>query len=72
MKNNANLKMQFLFLLRKAGIVDSQVLSAMERIDRQEFVKSIFFFFFYDDTPLPITCGQTISQPSIVSIMTQA
>ena len=51
MKNNANLKMQFLFLLRKAGIVDSQVLSAMERIDRQEFVKSIFSEKAYDDTP---------------------
>ena len=72
MKNNANLKMQFLFLLRKAGIVDSQVLSAMERIDRQEFVKSIFSEKAYDDTPLPIACGQTISQPSIVGIMTQA
>ena len=48
MKNNANLKMQFLFLLRKAGIVDSQVLSAMERIDRQEFVKSIFSEKAYD------------------------
>ena len=69
MKNNANLKMQFLYLLRKAGIVDSQVLSAMERIDRQEFVKSIFLKA-YDDTPLPIACGQTISQPSIVGIMT--
>ena len=72
MKNNANLKMQFLFLLRKAGIVDSQVLSAMERIDRQEFVKSIFSEKAYDDTSLPIACGQTISQPSIVGIMTQA
>ena len=72
MKNNANLKMQFLFLLRKAGIVDSQVLSAMERIDRKEFVKSIFSEKAYDDTPLPISCGQTISQPSIVGIMTQA
>ena len=72
MKNNANLKMQFLFLLRKAGTVDSQVLSAMERIDRQEFVKSIFSEKAYDDTPLPIACGQTISQPSIVGVMTQA
>ena len=72
MKNNANLKMQFLFLLRKAGIVDSKVLSAMERIDRKEFVKSIFSEKAYDDTPLPIACGQTISQPSIVGIMTQA
>ena len=72
MKNNANLKMQFLFLLRKAGIVDSQVLSAMERIDRKEFVKSIFSEKAYDDTSLPIACGQTISQPSIVGIMTQA
>ena len=65
-------KMQFLFSLRKAGIVDSKVLSAMEKIDRKDFVKEIFVEKAYHDTPLPIACGQTISQPSIVGIMTQA
>tara|TARA_B100000614_G_C14525587_1_gene484367 strand:- start:1099 stop:1719 length:621 start_codon:yes stop_codon:yes gene_type:complete len=64
--------MQFLFSLRKAGIVDKQVLDAMERVDRKNFVNGIFSEKAYDDTPLPIACGQTISQPTVVGLMTQA
>ena len=44
----------------------------MERVDRAAFVKGIFADRAYEDMPLPISCGQTISQPSIVGIMTQA
>ena len=72
MINNATLKMQFLFSLRKAGIVDKQVLQAMERVDRKNFVNGVFSEKAYDDTPLPIACGQTISQPTVVGLMTQA
>ena len=72
MIDNATLKMQFLFSLRKAGIVDKQVLDAMERIDRKIFVSNVFSEKAYDDTPLPIACGQTISQPTVVGLMTQA
>ena len=72
MINNATLKMQFLFSLRKAGIVDRQVLQAMERVDRKNFVNGVFSEKAYDDTPLPIACGQTISQPTVVGLMTQA
>ena len=72
MINNPTLKMQFLFSLRKAGIVDKQVLDAMERVDRKNFVNGIFSEKAYDDTPLPIACGQTISQPTVVGLMTQA
>ena len=72
MIDNATLKMQFLFSLRKAGIVDKKVLDAMERVDRKNFVTSIFSEKAYDDTPLPIACGQTISQPTVVGLMTQA
>ena len=72
MIDNATLKMQFLFSLRKAGIVDKQVLSAMEKIDRKNFVNDVFSQKAYDDTPLPIACGQTISQPTVVGLMTQA
>ena len=71
MIDNSTLKMQFLFSLRKAGVVDKQVLDAMERIDRKNFVNSIFSEKAYDDTPLPIACGQTISQPTVVGLMTQ-
>ena len=72
MIDDPTLKMQFLFSLRKAGIVDKQVLNAMERVDRKNFVNRVFSEKAYDDTPLPIACGQTISQPTIVGIMTQA
>ena len=72
MIDNATLKMQFLFSLRKAGVVDKKVLDAMERVDRKNFVTSVFSEKAYDDTPLPIACGQTISQPTVVGLMTQA
>ena len=72
MIDNATLKMQFLFSLRKAGVVDKKVLDAMERVDRKNFVTSVFSGKAYDDTPLPIACGQTISQPTVVGLMTQA
>ena len=72
MIDNATLKMQFLFSLRKAGVVDKQVLDAMERIDRKNFVNGVFSEKAYEDTPLPIACGQTISQPTVVGLMTQA
>jgi protein-L-isoaspartate(D-aspartate) O-methyltransferase len=65
-------KMQFLFALRSRGVTDSHVLEAMEQIDRGLFVRGIFAQRAYEDTPLPIACGQTISQPSVVGLMTQA
>ncbi len=72
MSADAQTKMQFLFALRSKGVTDSRVLSAVEKIDRAEFMQGIFADRIYDDMPLPISCGQTISQPSIVGIMTQA
>ena len=68
----AERKMQFLFALRSRGVTDTRVLSAMERIDRGPFVRGHFATRAYEDTPLPIACGQTISQPSVVGLMTQA
>ncbi|MEP4038186.1 protein-L-isoaspartate(D-aspartate) O-methyltransferase [Pseudophaeobacter sp.] len=65
-------KMQFLFALRSRGVTDTRVLEAMEQIDRGPFVRGIFSERAYEDTPLPIACGQTISQPSVVGLMTQA
>lgn len=70
--NAAETKMQFLFSLRSKGITDARVLSAMEKIDRAIFVTGHFSDRAYDDMPVPIACGQTISQPSIVGLMTQA
>ncbi|WP_197915730.1 protein-L-isoaspartate(D-aspartate) O-methyltransferase [Thiosulfatihalobacter marinus] len=68
----AERKMQFLFALRSRGVTDPAVLTAMERIDRGRFVRGLFSERAYEDTPLPIACGQTISQPSVVGLMTQA
>jgi protein-L-isoaspartate(D-aspartate) O-methyltransferase len=44
----------------------------MEKIDRGLFVRNVFADRAYEDMPLPIACGQTISQPSVVGLMTQA
>ena len=65
-------KMQFLFTLRSKGVTDSRALTVMERIDRGHFVSGVFSARVYEDMPLPIACGQTISQPSVVGLMTQA
>lgn len=69
---HAERKMQFLFALRSKGVTDARVLLAMETIDRGHFVKGLFENRTYEDMPLPIACGQTISQPSVVGLMTQA
>ncbi len=68
----AERKMRFLFALRSKGVTDARVLTAMERIDRGHFVRGLFAERAYEDMPLPIACGQTISQPSVVGLMTQA
>ena len=65
-------KMRFLYALRSRGVTDARVLTAMERIDRGVFVRGLFAERAYEDMPLPISCGQTISQPSVVGLMTQA
>ena len=70
--SDAERKMQFLFALRSKGVTDARVLSAMETIDRARFLRGLFAERAYEDTPLPIACGQTISQPSVVGLMTQA
>ncbi len=65
-------KMRFLYALRSRGVTDARVLTAMEKIDRGAFVRGLFADRAYEDMPLPISCGQTISQPSVVGLMTQA
>jgi protein-L-isoaspartate(D-aspartate) O-methyltransferase len=69
---SAETRMQFLFALRSRGVTDARVLGAMESIDRGPFVRGLFAQRAYEDMPLPIACGQTISQPSVVGLMTQA
>src|SRR5258708_12122387 len=56
--------------LRRRGITDAAVLAAMEFVPRHEFVPEESRARAYDDVPLPIGGGQTISQPYIVAAMT--
>ncbi|MBK5926717.1 protein-L-isoaspartate(D-aspartate) O-methyltransferase [Rhodobaculum claviforme] len=70
--DNAERQMRFLYALRSRGVTDPRILSAMERVDRGAFVTGIFAERAYEDMPLPIACGQTISQPSVVALMTEA
>ncbi len=58
--------------LRRRGVHDAAVLSAMTAVPRHEFVSDEVRAHAYDDLPLPIGGGQTISQPYIVAAMTTA
>jgi len=72
MNSNDEQKMQFILSIRSKGVVDKNVLKALEAVNRKQFLKGLFAQRAYEDTPLPIECGQTISQPSVVGLMTQA
>ena len=58
--------------LEARGITDPLVLEAMRAVPRESFVPASLAKFAYEDGPLPIGKGQTISQPYIVAVMTQA
>lgn len=57
--------------LEARGITDERVLSAMSRVKRELFIPEDIRNFSYHDGPLPIDCGQTISQPYIVACMAE-
>jgi protein-L-isoaspartate(D-aspartate) O-methyltransferase len=57
--------------LEARGIRDQRVLAAMRKVPRHRFVPPDAIREAYDDTPLPIGYGQTISQPYIVGLMTE-
>src|ERR1700750_3148386 len=58
--------------LRSRGIRNERVLAVMARVPRTEFVPHDFRGQAYEDHPIPLTQGQTISQPFIVALMLQA
>jgi protein-L-isoaspartate(D-aspartate) O-methyltransferase len=58
--------------LRSQGVTDPAVLSAIEKTPRDLFTPDLFRERAWEDSALPIACGQTISQPFIVGLMTQA
>ena len=63
---------RLILALRSQGITDAKVLEAIEATPREVFVSHLFQEKAFEDTALPIACGQTISQPYIVALMTQA
>jgi protein-L-isoaspartate(D-aspartate) O-methyltransferase len=58
--------------LRRAGIADERVLGAIERVPRELFVPPAFADQAWENVALPIGHGQTISQPVVVALMTEA
>ncbi|HHT9132466.1 MAG TPA: protein-L-isoaspartate(D-aspartate) O-methyltransferase [Candidatus Tripitaka californicus] len=60
------------YQLRLRDIIDERVLRAMEKIPRHLFLPVEFWLRAYDDAPVPIGEGQTMSQPYMVACMTQA
>jgi len=65
-------KIRLILELRRAGITDTEILSAFEKVPRELFVPDTFLDQTWEDTPLPIGHGQTISQPTVVARMIQA
>lgn len=65
-------KMRLFSHLRRSGVTDERVLHAMETLPREAFTAQSFMDQAYDDIALPIGLGQTLSQPLVVAMMTQA
>lgn len=63
---------RLILALRSQGVTDPRVLEAIERTPRELFTPDLFKERAFEDSALPIACGQTISQPFIVGLMTQA
>jgi protein-L-isoaspartate(D-aspartate) O-methyltransferase len=64
--------MRLILALRSQGVTDPRVLDAIEKTPRELFTPDLFKERAFEDSALPIACGQTISQPFIVGLMTQA
>ncbi|MFI5389874.1 MAG: protein-L-isoaspartate(D-aspartate) O-methyltransferase [Bacteriovoracales bacterium] len=72
-KNNQvnQLRRKMIETIERYGVKNSEVIRAMEKVPRHEFVPDSMKEYAYDDGPLPIGEGQTISQPYIVAYMTE-
>lgn len=71
-QQDTNRRIRLIMDLRNKGITSSPVLGAMERVPRDEFVPIAVKDQAWEDMALPIGLGQTISQPLVVAMMTQA
>lgn len=63
---------RLILALRSQGVTEPGVLNAIEKTPRELFTPDLFKERSWEDSALPIACGQTISQPFIVGLMTQA
>jgi len=68
---DAERRAELLLSLRQRGMRDLTLLRAMETVPRSRFVPDELAEHAYSDQALPIACGQTISQPSLVALMTE-
>jgi len=64
--------MELVLALRRAGVTDPDVVATMERVPREAFVPEAFQHKSYEDITLPIGHHQTLSQPAVVGLMTEA
>ena len=64
-KNNNDLVTK----LKKKGIGDQKILSAIKKVPRELFINQASAEWAYENMPLPVECGQTISQPYVVAYM---
>ena len=70
-KSEIKKKINLILELQNHGIEKQDILKVMEEVDRQIFVEESLRKKAYDNIALPIDCGQTISQPLVVALMTQ-
>ena len=70
-KSEIKKKINLILELQNHGIEKQDILKVMEEVDRQIFVEENLRQKAYDNIALPIDCGQTISQPLVVALMTQ-
>ena len=64
-------RVELLMTLRRQGIADQAVLRAVDEVPRERFVEQHDAAMAYADRALPVSCGQTISQPYVVAYMTE-
>jgi protein-L-isoaspartate(D-aspartate) O-methyltransferase len=67
-----NHRIRLVMELRASGVTDTRVLAAIERVPRELFAPPQFLDQAYENTALPIGHGQTLSQPTVVALMSQA
>lgn len=66
------IQQRFIETMKRKGVTSPAVLAAMRDVPRHLFVSEALRYRAYDDAPLPIGFGQTISTPSVIGLMVQA